>query len=438
MVRFPLVLVASFVFTESLSAQPVKFGEACSAGDCFRVELSLTVAGKLKVQLPGGKVGEEQLDATANHAFVERVEAADTGVVTRAVRSYTKASATYVVSGGKQVRDLPANRRMIAIQQTADGPIHFHPEHPLTRDELELVSEHFDTLLLPRLLPDKHVTVGETWKVADGVARAVCLFDKLTTNELSGKLLSADKDAAEFAIDGTAEGTELGTAVKIAVKARGRFDLTAKRVVALTWEQTDDRGQGPASPAAELKATITLKRDPLAECPAELLAARKKVPDGKVSEAATLLRHADPAGKYSFLYPRTWHVTAQTGDHLVLRLIESGDWTAQATILSLKPAADGKHMTAAAFKDAIAKQPGWESAGVAADGELPTGPGRWLYRVTAAGKQDGLAVVQSFYCLADDAGNQVVVTVVARDDRAAKLAGRDLALVTAIEFPGKK
>jgi hypothetical protein len=95
-------------------------------------------------------------------------------------------------------------------------------------------------------------------------------------------------------------------------------------------------------------------------------------------------------------------------------------------------------MTAAAFKDAIAKQPGWESAGVAADGELPAGPGRWLYRVTAAGKQDGLAVVQSFYCLADDAGNQVVVTVVARDDRAAKLAGRDLALVTAIEFPGKK
>jgi hypothetical protein len=422
-----------------MSAQSVKLAESVATGDCFRVELFLTLTGKLKVQLPGGKVGAEALDAIATHPYVERVEAADGGIVTRAVRSYTKPWTTYAVSGSKQLRDLPANRRTIAIQQTADGPLHFQPEHPLTRDELELVSEHFDTLLLPRLLPDKDVTVGETWKVADGVARAVCLFDKLTTNELSGKLLSADKDAAEFAIDGTAEGTELGAAVKIAVKARGRFDLAAKRVVVLTWEQSDDRGQGPASPAAELKATISLRRKALTECPAELSdAVRAKIPFGKVPETSTLLRHADPAGKYSFLYPRTWHVTAQTGDHLVLRLIENNDWTAQATILSLKPSADGKRMTAAAFKDAIAKQPGWESAGVAADGELPAGSGRWLYRVTAAGKQDGLAVVQSFYCLADDAGNQVVVTVVARDDRAAKLTGRDLALVTAIEFPGKK
>jgi hypothetical protein len=260
MSRFPLVFAAVFGLTRPLPAQSLKLAESVAPGDCFRVELNLTVAGKLKVQLPGGKVGTESLDATASHAYAERVEAADAGVVIRAIRAYAKAASTHVVSGGKQVRDLPANRRLIAIQQAADGPLHFHPDQPLTRDELELVSEHFDTLLLPRLLPVKEVTAGETWKMSDATARAVCFFDELKANGLWGKVLDIGKEAVEFAIDGTAEGTERGAAVKITVKAHGRYNLASKRIVSLTWEQTDDRGQGPASPAAELTAVVTLKR----------------------------------------------------------------------------------------------------------------------------------------------------------------------------------
>ncbi len=304
----------------------------------------------------------------------------------------------------------------------------------------ELASEHFDTLALTRLLSANFDTTGETWKIPDEVVKAICQFDGLTTNGLVGKWVTSRKGGDEFSIEGKAEGTELGATVKVAVKARLFFNL-GKRIVSLTWDQEDDRGQGPASPAAELKATVTVRRELLDTEPEELNAvALAKIPSGKIPDSLLQLHYTDPAGKYTFLAPRAWHATGQIGDHLVLRLVENGDWglPVQATILSLKPSAGGKHMTAAEFKDAIAKQPGWEPTGVAADGELPTTPGRWLYRVSAGGKQDGLAVVQSFFCLGGANGEQVVVTVVAREDRAAKIGNRDVALVNTIEFLGKK
>src|SRR5262245_17617945 len=140
MTRLSFTLVAWLLIAGPLSAQ----AEKVKAGDCFQVELSLTVTGKQMVPLPGGKVGSESLEGTAEHNYFERVEAVEAGVVTQAIRAYTKARSTHVAAGGKHVSDLPANRRTIAIRQTADGPLHFHPEGPLSRDELELVSEHFD------------------------------------------------------------------------------------------------------------------------------------------------------------------------------------------------------------------------------------------------------------------------------------------------------
>ena len=47
-----------------------------------------------------------------------------------------------------------------------------------------------------------------------------------------------------FSINGKAAGIDLGAMVKVDVQASGRFDLTAKRLVALEWVQKDERDQG--------------------------------------------------------------------------------------------------------------------------------------------------------------------------------------------------
>lgn len=410
--------------------------EEVKAGDCFRVELALTVEGKLKVERDG-KLDPLALRSKAAHLFTERVEATDgRGGIAKTVRAYTTAASDSEVGTERTKRELAADRRFVVAKRTADGPLCYSPDGPLAREELELVAEHFDTLVLPALLPGKEVKVGDTWPIAADAAQHACLFDGLVKHDLVGRLAGVADGVATFEINGKAEGVEHGAHTKLTIAAKGTFDLTTKRITGLTWDQYDDRATGPASPATEVRATLVLKRSLLADEPKEVGAdARAKVgTDDKVPTALTDLRYADPDGRYKFTYPRDWHVVGRTKDHLVLRLLDRGEFAAQATVTSWKKAEPGKHATPDEFKTVIAKLPGWEPAELVADGEVPAGDGRWVYRVAANGKQDGLGVVQTFYLSAGPTGEQVAVTIVARKEKADKLGGRDAGLVQAIDL----
>lgn len=417
----------------------VRLADETKPGDHFRYEIGLTVAGTMKVDRDG-KGDTIPLQAAGRHRFVERVEQASVGGAGKAVRHYLDAQSETAAGPDKTRRALGNDRRLIVAQRSPDGTVHFSPDGPLSRDELDLVAEHFDTLCIPGLLPEKEVKPGDTWPVRDDAAQAACLFAGLVKNELVGKLVEVKDGAAVFTIEGKAEGVEHGAGVKLTVSARGKFDLSAKRVVALTWEQTDDRDQGPVSPAAEVKAAVTLTRTPLAEEPKELSAAvRAKLPaDGKIPDLLLHLRHAHPKGAYEMVYPRDWHVVVQNSTHLVLRLVLNGEFAAQATITEWKPAGGDRNADLKGFVEATAKQPGWEPERVLENGPSAAGPSRQMYRLVAAGKQDGLAVVQSFQLLTGPGGRQVVVTCLARQEQAGKLGTRDAALANAIDFPAAK
>ena len=422
-------------------AQGVVLAEEIHPGDASRFDITLAVAGKMKVERDG-KRDSLPLTARAAHTFTEVVDAPDSqGGVGTAVRLYTAAGSESDLAGDRGKRTLPADRRLVVARRTADGTVHYTPAGPLTRDELELVAEHFDTLCLAALLPGKEVKPGETWAVGPEAAQHACLFEGLIKAELVGRLGEVKDGVAAFGIEGKAEGIEGGAHAKLTISAAGKFDVAAKRITDLVWEQFDDRDQGPASPASEVKAVVTLKRTPLAEAPAELAAAaarQKPTADGAVPEEVLALRYADPDGRYTFRYARDWHVVGRTKDHLVLRLLDKGEFACQATVSVWKKAEPGRHLSPAEFRDVVGKQPGWEPDGPPDEAALPAGPGRWLLRLVARGKQDGLPVVQVFYLLAGPAGDQVVVSVLAKADKAGKLGVHDAALVGAIEFPAGK
>jgi hypothetical protein len=341
-----------------------------------------------------------------------------------------------VVDIEKVARSLPADRRLVVAVRGADGTLCFCPAGPLTRDELDLVTEHFNPQCLAGLLPGKPVNVGDTWAVSPSAAQTACAFGALLKNDLTGKLTASAGGAATFTIVGTAEGIEHGAKVALTVTATGTFDLAAKRVTALTWKQKDEREQGPVSPASQIEATVTLKREPLAEPPKELSdAALATVPKGEVPPAMLLLRYADPKARYSLVYPRDWHVTGQTDQHLILRLLDKGEFIAQATVLAWKKAEPGKHTSADEFKKAAAATPGWSAGRVLEDAETTAPGGRWLYRVVAEGKMDDQPVVQSFAIVADARGNQAALTVATRPEKAKAVGARGKELLNALTFP---
>jgi hypothetical protein len=438
MLRAAATLALLAAFAPAAAAQPVTLAEAPAAGDAFRYSVELDLAGKLHVVHDGMKESLK-LEAKARHVFTERTLAVDGGLPTRSARHYDDAVASVVVDVEKMGRALPDDRRLVVALRTPEGPFCFAPAGPLTRDELDLVTEHFNPQCLAGLLPGKAVNVGDTWAVGPEAAQAACLFDALIKHSLAGKLTAVADGRATFTIEGLAEGIENGGKVALTVSATGTFDVATKRVVLLAWKQKDDREQGPVAPASNVEVSVTVKREALAEVPKELAdAALTAVPKGAVPAEMAALRHDDPKARYALTYPRDWHITGQTDQHLILRLLDKGEFVAQATVMPWAKAEQGKHTSADDFKKAAAATPGWTAARVLEDAEGTDAAGRWAYRFVAEGKLDGAAAVQSFQLVAGASGHQAAVLCALKPERAKAFGTRDRDLLTGLTVPAKK
>jgi hypothetical protein len=436
--RIVATLVVLLAAARTGWTQTYPLAEPVKEGDCFRLRLDMTLQGEIKVHREG-KPESLPLSAKASHEYPERVLVlGSTGLPEKVARIYEAASATVTAAGERSEKTLRKERQLFVAQRHNDQPLTYSPAGPLTREELELTAEHFDTLGLTGLLPDKEVAVGDTWKVPNAVVQALCHFEGLTEQDLTGKLDEVKDNTAHVTVSGSASGIELGAQVKLKVQARYRFDLGSRRLTWLEWKQTDDRDQGPASPAMTAQCTTTITRAPI-ERPDRLAdVALVSVPDGfKVPEQLTYLEYRDPKSRFDLGYARDWQVVGTPGDRVVLRLMDRGDFVAQATVTPWVQAAKGQHTPPDEFKTAMAGTPGWEAEKELQSGEVPA-EGRWIYRVSMLGQMDGIKVLQNFYLVAAPSGEQVVVAVTLTPKKADQLGSRDLSLVGSLEFPSDR
>jgi hypothetical protein len=419
----------------SAIAQTYPLAETPKPGDCYRFRLDMTLSGELRINKDGKQV-PIKLEARARQEFPERVLLVGRNNLPQKVaRSYEAVKATITVDGDRSERTLRPDRQLIIAQREKDQVIVYCPAGPLTREELELTAEHFDTLSLVGLLPGKPVVAGQTWKVENAVVQALCSFDGLTAQDLTCKLESVRDNTATVSVSGTASGLETGAVSKLSIQARYQFNLADKHLTRLEWKQTDERGQGPASPASRVESTIVVERSAMdqPECLGDV--ALVSVPDGfDVPLPLLQLLYRDQKGRFDLTYLRQWQTVAQTDDHLVLRLMDDGEFVAQATLTPWTRAEAGQHLSPEEFGEAMADTPGWDQEDLVEEGETRLGEGYWGYRISAVGRMDGLKVMQNFYLVASPAGAQAVVLVTMTPAQAEKLGTRDMDLVRGIAF----
>lgn len=425
-----------FLGAANAQAQSHDLVETARRGDCHRIDLTLNLKGELRVNREGKTVAIP-IVAGAAHRFTERVlEVASSGMPTKVARHYDVAKAEVRIEGQPMSRMIRDDRRLIVAQRLRDQFLTYSPAGPMTRDELEVVSQHFDTLSLPGLLPQRSCAVGDSWKVGNDVVQALAQFEALISNEITAKLERVADGFAEISMGGKATGIELGALVKVTVSASARYEVLAKKLVRVEWIQRDERDQGPASPAATIEATTIVQRTAV-DLPATLHdSALESVPPGfDVPDALKLVYHRDPHDRYDVAVSRDWQLVAQTDQHLVLRLIEQGDLVCQATITPWTKADPGKHLSSDEFREIMSQAPGWQFEEILEAGEIPADNGRWMYRISARGTIENTKVVQTFYLVAHSTGEQVIVTFTMKPSQVGKLGSRDLTLVGSIGLP---
>jgi hypothetical protein len=442
--RSMLALLVTLAGTASLQAQAVDLTETDAKDKSFRVELRMNLTGQITVR-QGGKDILYKQSAQAQHDYLERLlETGSVGLFDKAARIYEKADAQITITPvgdvknvDQSTRTLRRDRNFMIVQRQNDQVTAYSPEGTLFPEEAEL-TEHIDTLAISGLLPGKKVNVGETWKLSNAAAQALCDLDGLVSHDLVGKLEKIDGDRAQLSVTGTAQGIDLGAGAKLKVQATAAFDIKERCLVFMEWKQSDDRAQGPVSPALTADVVTTMKRTVI-EQPKELhnFALVPKLAKTPITE----ISHVDAKGRYEFQCPRDWHLVGRTDNHLVLRLLERGDFLAQATVAPWKKTEPGKHMSAEEFKALMQQAPGWQQEKwLSKDdkAEMLNGvlPEYKIVRVQALGQHEGVDAVQYGYLVAGPQGEQTIVTFIMTPNQAPKLEGRDLTIVRSLTYPG--
>jgi hypothetical protein len=416
-------------------AQSVDLIEAPLAGRCCRIELALELKGKITVQQQGETVSFPH-EAQARHVYVERVmhvaDGAD-GAIDKTARHYQKAEATITFNKQTSRRTLRAERASMVAQRSKDELLVYSPRGSLSREEKEL-TEHFDTLAVPGLVPNKAVKVGESWRLATPAVMALCDLVGLTDHDLTCKLEHIKGDVATVSIAGTVSGIAQGAQVKLLVDAHYEFDRKDQRVVAVLWRQSEQRQQGPISPAMSADVSIELKRTPIAE-PVELNEVALVPAQAEPAADVLNLHYRDGKGRYELQHDRAWHVVSpESSAQLVLRLMDRGDFIAQATISPWKHADPKAVVSLEQFYELMKTTPGWQEEEILEKTELKQPRGHARYRVTASGILNEAKAVQSFYLVVSPEGEQLIVSFAIVPAQVQKLGARDLELVRGIGF----
>src|SRR5262249_37252892 len=157
--------------------------------------------------------------------------------------------------------------------------------------------------------------------------------------------------------------------------------------VALEWKQKDERDQGPASPATTVETTTTLKRLPVSQPETLSDIGLISVPEGFEPPPfmTQLVYQQEGKPKFAVNNCRAWALVGQTPEHIGFRLLDRGDFVAQATVTPWEAARPGEHLDPGAFREAMAKTPGWQQGDVVQEGEVVAEKGCWIYRVSAPG-----------------------------------------------------
>jgi len=417
-------------------AQAVHLTEAPLVDSHCRVELTMELAGKVTVRQD--KAVSFKQTAQGRHEFVERVLEAKDGLGLKAARFYQSAEATIKVEDEVMQRKLdPRHALTLVVRKRADEKSQaISGKGNFTREALDL-TEHFDTLAVTGLVPGKEVKAGETWSVTKPVAQALGSFDALIKHELTCKLKEVKGDIAHVEVVGTIQGIDLGAEVSLLIDGSYEFDLKEKRLTRLVWKQTEQRKAGPVNPEMAGTVTITLRRTPLA--PANEVNDFALVPvQGKAVQHLPLV-YRDPRGRFEFQHGRDWILTSPADNaQVVLRLLDRGNFVAQATFTPLKKGIPGQVKKLDDFEGEMADTPGWEPDKILERKANAGHPQQYtVHRVTAAGRQLGVECIQSFLLITSPQGDQLIAAFSMPPNQAGNVNGRDDEVVRSVVFSGK-
>lgn len=435
----PCLVIVSLLADSSSDAADVRstysFHGQRAPSRVDQVAVLLEVGGETKF-LVKGKLQQEKLGIVCNLEYIEKtlnVPINDNGKL-RAIRKYHKATAAVKVGKDHFEPTLEPEHRTIVVEASEQEALLFSPGGSLSRNELDAIDIHFNTLLLDRLLPAGPVVVGHSWTPDKKMLAIMLGLDEVDESTVEVKLTEVTKIVARFELNGRVEGRVHGASTDIELKGRYRFDLRTKRVDWVGMLIKENRKTSEIADGLDVVSRLQITVKPAKETSELSDASVAKI--GLDSAAgATLLAYEFPGGDCRCKYDRRWFVENASG---VLRLMDRGTFAGQCNLAILPNREPDRLVSLEDFQDDVRKALGDNFGEFVAARQSVNGNGIRVLRVEAEGavlgETDKMPIRWIYYHLADRNGRQAAVTFTIEQERMDRFADADETIVGSLEF----
>jgi len=405
-----------------------------SIGQMQAVRAVMEVRGELKLNADGSKVTRPAILADGNITYEEQLlDARSTPWLRRSVRHYTKADARIKVGEGALAPQLPDDRRKICAQVEADKSLIYSPLSPLTREQLELIDIQGNTLLLPSILPEQPVGIGDRWEIdRDKLARILGL-DVIVESDVACSFQEVKDQVAVIEISGKVEGAVGGVSSEIQFRAKCNFDLTEKLITWFAVAMRENRAIGHAEPGFEVTARLRVAIEPLTE--SERLSDASL--EGLTLEAnpgVELLKFQAEKSGFQLIHDRRWRSMMDGRDLCVFRLVDRGDLIAQCNISELSTAEAGRQLSLKAFQADVQRSLGDSFGQIVEASQSTTQDGKRVLRVLAAGAASEVPIHWTYYHLSNDEGRSAALAFTLEAKLVERFAEADRTLIETFKF----
>lgn len=416
------------------SGQAFRLQSTRSLGDCDRVEGLLEVGGEVE-EVVDEKPQRLGMSVVCRFGYHERTFHLPDGddPAWRTLRHYDTLETVIKVGDDGVKPELRPERRLIGVEIAGSRVTLFAPKGPLTADELELVDILANSLLLDRLLPKEAVAVGQSWEVDKGLLAAMLGLDELGSGRVQSVLSEVTETVARFEMSGSVQGTVEGVKTQIELKARYRFDRRRGRIDWIGLLVREKRGPGHVSRGIDAVARLQMTVVPTAPPPV--------LGDEAVQEVALrptpellVLGYQAPDAQWQLTHDRDWHVLAEQGSLVILRLVRGGQLIAQCNISPVSTQPGNKQLTLADFQEDVRQALGKNFGQLVSARQYANAAGYRVYGVVAEGEVSEIPIRWHYYLVTEEQGRQVAFAFTVEKSLAEGLSPGDQQMVDSLRF----
>ena len=381
-------------------------------GSTDLVETLLEVTGEAMQIGSDHKETREKMEVVAGFRYEERIEQfSQTGQLS-SVRQYNLAKSKMKIGENVRMPELSSDLQTIVCTIERDKVALFSPHSSLRGEQLLLIEDiPGNTLTIDRLLPNREIAMGESWKISDNVLRSFLSIDTVLSSNVEAILTAVADNMAMVDVVGDVSGIHLGATTEMSVRAKFQFDLSIQRINWLGALIEETRSIGHVGPGLEHTARLQVKISPL-ETPQALTNAAMMTISTRPNSAVMQLKYDGGKGPWRFSHDRTWYVYQDDPQTTVLRKLMNGELVAQCNVADMGTVDVRTMTTIEKFQQDLVAGLGNHFGRIAAATEYEDRRGYKIYKVLLDGMVDDLSLRWIYHLVTDRDGKQSVVVFV--------------------------